>query len=507
MEIVSYLPIIVNILTDPVCMLLVFVGTFMGLIFGALPGLTATMGVALLVPLTFTLSPVYALGMMLGTYVGGIAGGAVSAVLLNIPGTPSAVMTTVDGYPMAQQGQGAKALGWAATASLFGGFISWLVLVTVAPQVARFALSFGPPEYAALALFGLMVISSVSGKSLTKGVISGLIGVWLSFFGVDPISGDLRFTFGNVNLMSGIAVMPALIGFYAIPQILCSLSEEQSTEIRTTATLNLSDFIPSFGEIWHSKLNILRSSAIGIFIGMIPAVGGNVASFLAYDQAKRSSKNPEKFGHGAPEGVIASEAANNGVTGGALIPLLTLSIPGDSVTAILLGGLMIHGLQPGPQLFSKSPDVILGIFTTLLIANIFVYFIQLVGIKFFVQILKVPNYYLTPMLVVLSVVGSYGLRNNLFDVGVTILLGLFGYIMLQGGFPMAPTVLGLVLGPMLEREMRRSLILSAGDWSVFFVRPISVLFIGLSLLIVLTGTIKSFKNKKKKKTNKVEVNI
>lgn len=495
MEAASNFSMVMQVLTDPMALLWTFVGTFMGLVFGSLPGLTATMGIALLVPITYTFPTVHALGMMLGVYVGGIAGGAVAAVLLNIPGTPSAVVTTIDGYPMAQQGRAAKALGWAATASFFGGFISWLILATVAPQVAKVALSFGPPEYAALALFGLMIIASVSGKSLVKGVISGLIGVWLSLFGVDPIMGDLRFTFGNVNLMSGIAVMPALIGFYAIPQILRGLSEEQTTEMKT-ATLNLSDFIPSLKEVWRSKLNIIRSSVIGTIVGIIPATGGNIASFIAYDQAKRFSKRPEEYGKGCPDGVIASEAANNGVTGGAMIPLLTLGIPGDSVTAVLLGGLMIHGLQPGPQLFSKSPHIIMGIFTTLLIANIFMWLIQLVGIKFFVRILRVPNYFLAPMLVILAVVGSYALRNSLFDVGITLLLGLFGYLMLQGGFPMAPTVLGLVLGPMLESEIRRSLILSAGDWSIFFVRPISLLFIGLSVLIALTVAVKSLKKGK-----------
>jgi putative tricarboxylic transport membrane protein len=504
MEIGSSFSMIVNVLTDPLSIFLTFIGTFMGLIFGSLPGLTATMGVALLVPLTFAFQPVQALGMMLGTYVGGIAGGAVAAVLLNIPGTPSAVVTTLDGYPMAKQGRAAQALGWAATASFCGGFLSWLILTTVAPQIARVALSFGPPEYATLALFGLMIISSVSGKSLIKGLISGLIGIWLSFFGVDPIIGDLRFTFNNVNLMSGIAIMPALIGFYAIPQILHGLSEEQSIEMNSTS-LNLSKFMPSFIEIWRAKLNILRSSIIGTFIGMVPATGGNIAAFVSYDQAKRFSKKPEEFGKGTHEGVIASEAANNGVTGGALVPLLTLGIPGDSVTAVLLGGLMIHGLQPGPQLFSKSPDIITGIFTILLIANIFMYLIQRVGIKFFLQVLKVSNNYLAPMLLILSVVGSFALRNSLFDVWVTILLGLFGYIMLRGGFPMAPTVLGLVLGPMLESEIRRSLILSAGDWSVFIVRPISVLFIGLSLLIALTVAIKTMK--KGNKADEVEANI
>ena len=313
-----------SVIGDPVCLLVTFLGTFMGLVFGSLPGLTGTMGVAILIPVTFTFSKIHALAMMLGVYVGGISGGAVSAILLNIPGTPSAVVTTLDGYPMARQGRAAQALGWAVTASFFGGFVSWAILVGIAPQIAKFALKFGPPEYASLALFGLMIISSVSGKSLLKGIVSGLIGVWLSVIGVDPINGNLRFTFDNVNLMSGIAIMPALIGFYAIPQILQSLSDAASSKIHGTA-LDTSKFLPSLADIWRSKVNLVRSSIIGTFIGMVPATGGNIASFLAYDQTRRFSKNPEKFGNGNYEGVIASEAGNNGVTGGTLVPLLTPS--------------------------------------------------------------------------------------------------------------------------------------------------------------------------------------
>lgn len=485
----SHFSMIYAVLTDPVCLLVTFTGTFMGLIFGSLPGLTATMGVAILIPVTFTFSKINALAMMLGVYVGGISGGAVSAILLNIPGTPSAVVTTLDGYPMAKKGLGAQALGWAVTASFFGGFISWAILISVAPQIAKFALKFGPPEYASLALFGLTIISSVSGKSLLKGLVSGLIGVWLSVIGVDPINGNFRFTFDNMNLMSGIAIMPALIGFYAIPQILKSLSDT-SESLDHENRLDTTKFLPSLTDVWRSKINLIRSSIIGTFIGMVPATGGNIAAFLAYDQTKRFSKNPEKFGKGAFEGVIASEAGNNGVTGGTLIPLLTLGIPGDSVTAVLLGGLMIHDLPPGPRLFTNYPEVILGIFTTLLIANIFMALIQIFGIRMFVKILKVPVHYLSPLLVVLSVVGSYALRNNFFDVWVTLLLGFLGYLLLRGGFPMAPTVLGLVLGPMLESEMRRSLILSAGSWGIFFTRPICLLFIALSLLICLAAVVK-----------------
>lgn len=478
-------------LGDPMCLLLTLVGTIMGVVFGCLPGLSATMGVALLVPLTFGFSPLYALSMMLAVYVGSMSGGAISSILINIPGTPSAVVTTLDGYPMAMQGKAAEAIGWSNMSSFFGGFISWAILVFVAPPVARIALKFGPAEYAALALFGLTIIASVSGKSLIKGLISGLLGLWLSVIGVDPIVGNFRFTFNSMNLMNGISTIAALVGFYALPQILESITEperEASIKIKDNKWL----YIPNFVELWKHKFNLIYSSIIGTIVGIIPATGGNIASFLAYDHIKRFSKHPEKFGKGAVEGVIASEAANNGVTGGALIPLLTLGIPGDSVTAVLLGGLMIHGLQPGPQLFSKQPNLIVGIFTTILIANILTAVVMFMGNKTFIKILKVPTYFLAPMLIILSVVGSYALRGSFFDVGVTILLGLFAYLMSLGGFPMAPTVLGLVLGPLFEGEMRRALILSDGSWSIFFVRPISLVLIVLSLLVCLNEVKRAF---------------
>lgn len=339
---------------NPMILLIVAAGTFLGLVFGALPGLSATMGVALLIPLTFTMDTTSAFGMMLGTYIGGMAGGAVSATLLNIPGTPSAVVTCLDGYPMAKQGRGAEALGWAAFASGFGSIVSWFLLVTLSPVLAGLCTSFGPPEYAALAFFGLTIIAAVSGKSLIKGLIAGIVGVILSFVGTDPIWGDLRFTFGNINLMTGVSTIPAMIGLYSIPQIIISCTGKGNPHV-DARELKLKNFLPSFKKIWEQKWNIIRSSIIGTGIGIIPATGGNIASFIAYDQTKRFSKHPDEFGNGAYEGVIASEAANNGVCGGALIPMMTLGIPGDSVTAALMGGLIIHGLRPGPALFADSP--------------------------------------------------------------------------------------------------------------------------------------------------------
>lgn len=485
---------VIATVSDPIAMVMVLLGTFMGLVFGALPGLTATMAVALLIPMTFTLEPVTAIGTMLGAYIGGMAGGAVSAILLNIPGTPSAVVTTIDGHPMARAGRGAEALGWAAIASGFGGLISWVFLAFLSPALARMATSFSAPEYAALALFGLTIISAVSGKSIAKGVIAGLIGMVLSFAGTDPIWGDLRFTFGNYNLLSGVATMPALIGLYSIPQILNGCTNKNTVK---NVKVRMKNFIPSFKAIWKSKWNIIRTSLIGVIIGIIPATGGNIAAFIAYDQAKRFSKEPETFGKGNPDGIIASEAANNAVCGGALIPLLTLGIPGDSVTAVMLGGLLIHGLTPGPALFTENYNVVIGIFTTLLIATILMVLIQMVGIKFFVKVLSVPTNYLSAALVVLSLVGSFALRKNMFDVYMTIGLGIFGYFLMRGGFPIAPAVLGLVLGRMFEREFRTALRTSSGSLTVFLNRPIALVLIIISALVVISTAVKRYRDRLK----------
>lgn len=482
-------------IADPGLFLLIAGGTFLGLAIGALPGLSATMGIALILPLTFTMEPVNAIGMMMGVYIGGMAGGAVSATLLNIPGTPSAVVTCMDGYPMAKSGRGAEALGWAAFASGFGSIISWLALTFFSPKLASLCTSFGSPEYAALAFFGLTIIAAVSGKSLLKGLIAGMLGIALSFVGTDPIWGDLRFTFGNINLMSGISSIPAMIGLYSIPQILLSCVGEENPHVDVKG-LKLKNFAPSMKSIWKEKWNIIRSSIIGTAIGIIPATGGNIAAFIAYDQAKRASKEPESFGKGNYQGVIASEAANNGVCGGALIPMLTLGIPGDSVTAVLMGGLVIHGMRPGPALFTDYGDVMTQIFTTVLIATILMVAIQCVGIKLFVRVLNVPINYLNAALVILSLVGSYALRGNYFDVLLTLGIGFAGYLLIKGGFPTAPIVLGLVLGSMFEGETRRALKLSGGSMSIFFTRPVACVFLVIGMIVILSSLYKVIRKNK-----------
>ena len=475
---------ILSVVSDPVSLLIILAGTAMGLIFGSLPGLTATMGVALLIPLTYTMEPVQAIGMMLGCYVGGIAGGAIPAILLNIPGTPDACVTTMDGHPMAKRGEGAKALGWAAFASGIGTFFSWIVLILAAPLLASICIEFGSPEYCALAFFGLSVIIAVSGKSLIKGIIAGLLGVGISFIGVDPIWGNMRYTFDSIYMIGGIALMPGLIGFYSIPQILkgCTGSNIEASHDK----IRVRDFVPSLRDLWKNKFTIMRSSIIGTVIGAIPATGGNIAAYIAYDQTKKWSKDPDSFGKGNYQGVISAEAANNGVCGGAMIPLTTLGIPGDSVTAMLLGGLIIHGIQPGPLLFASNPEVVYGLFTTLLIGTLFMVLLQMFGIRIFVKILRVPVNFLNAILVVLSLVGAYALNNNFFDIVVALALGFIGFIMSKADFPMAPAVLGLVLGSKFETEFRRSLQMSHNSLSIFFTRPIAcgLILIAVAMIVV-----------------------
>lgn len=491
---------ILSVFTNPIGMLWALLGVTIGLIFGALPGLSATMGVALIIPLTFTMNEVTAIGMLIGVYIGGIAGGAVSAILINIPGTPSSVVTSIDGYPMAKKGLAPRALGWAAFSSGWGSIISWLLLCTISPLLAKLCTGFGSPEYAALAFFGLSIIAAVSGKSVIKGIIAGLLGVTLSFIGIDPIWGDLRFTFGSVNMMSGISTIAALIGLYSIPQIINSCLDKDNEKI-SGKDLSIRNIVPPLKEQWAQKINIIRSSLIGTFIGIIPAAGGNIAAFLSYDQAKRFSKNPDSFGKGNPSGIIASEAANNGVCGGALIPMITLSIPGDSVTAVLLGGLMIHGITPGPTLFAEKPEIVAGIFTMVFITTIFMVLLQVFGIKLFVKTLNIPVNFLNSILVMLALVGSYAIKGSFFDVTLTLAFGFIGFIMTRGGFPMAPVVLGLVLGSMFEGEFRRTIKLGNGNAAIFLQHPVAMFFITIAIIVIITTLIKSIGNKKTARLN------
>ncbi len=463
-------------------MWLMLVGVVAGIIIGALPGLTATMGVALLVPFTFWLPTLPALMVLLGVYVGAMYGGAIPAVLIRTPGTPAAAATSLDGYPLAQAGRAGLAIGVSCITGVIGGVFSTLVLMFASPQVARFALKFGPAEYFALAVFGLSVIASLSERHLLKGALMGVCGLLLATIGMDPITAVPRFTIGLTPLLEGLALVPVLVGVFALGEVLyqASLPEPDRSLFREIGRV-----LPSREEYRRIALPTLLASITGTFIGALPGVGGDVASFVAYDQAKKVSRHPEEFGQGSLEGLSAAECANNSVTGGAMIPMLTLGIPGDAVTAVILGALMMHGVRPGPELFEKQTHLLSAIFIGLLVANLLVLPVGLAGARLFAQTVRAPRHYLFPLIVVLCVVGSYAINNSMFDVGAMLLFGMVGWILRRAGFPIAPLVLGLILGRMVEENLRRALILSGGSWMVFVQRPIALSLLVLAVLSVL----------------------
>lgn len=464
---------------DPMIFLMIAAGTFLGLIFGSLPGLTATMGIALLLPLTFTMEPVSGMGMLFGMYCGAISGGSIPAALLNIPGTPSSVATTLDAYPMAKNGDPGRALGLCIVASLIGGLISVAVLALLSPLIAEAALQFSAIEYFSLGVFGLTIIASVSGTSIIKGLVAGLIGVLISLIGIDSLTGIVRLTAGIPDLIGGVDFMPALIGLFALSQIIADIVSSGSRN--SLKKVSVSKASPRFKETFGLWRVWSSSSLIGSFIGAIPGAGGSIASFLAYDVAKRQSKTPEKFQTGHNEGIVSCESANNGMTGGALIPMMTLGIPGDASAAVLMGGLLIHGLQPGPLLFQDHANIAYGIIIAFLIANIFMFGMQSIGIKLFVRVLQVPRSFLMPFILVMCIIGSYGISGTLTSAWILLFFGIFGFFLNRYGFSSAPVVLGMILGYLVESSFRRGMAMHEGDWTVFFTHPISLVFIVFSV--------------------------
>ena len=474
-------------LLDPFVLGAIALGTLGGLIIGALPGLTATMGVALLIPLTFGMTPVMGLNMLIGIYIGGIYGGCVSAILLRTPGTPASAATVLDGYPMARRGEAGKALGMATVASTIGGLFAAIVLATLAPQLAGIALQFGAPEYFALALFGLTIIASLSGDVL-KGAISGMLGILIACVGADPISGVLRYTFGISGFASGFAFTPALIGLFALSEVFTqmeNMARGDAPPMRVTGRW------PGWKDMHESRNALVRGSIIGTIIGIIPGTGSGTASWIAYNEARRSSKTPEKFGTGYAPGIAATESANNAVCAAALIPLLALGIPGDVVTAVLMGGLMIQGLAPGPMLFQTNPDVVVGIFGGTFIATFFMFLFGMMLIPVFSKILMVPRRMLTASIVIFCFIGSFAINLNPVDLYTMVGFGVLGWGMQKFGFSQAALCIALILGPMLEANLRRGLLQTGDDLIAFVSGPITLLFLGLSLLSLLWPAISS----------------
>ncbi len=474
------------------------IGLAAGIVIGALPGLTGTMGIALLLPLTYGMDSVTGMMLLLGVYCGGIYGGSITGILINTPGTPASAATSLDGYPMAKQGHALKALNLALSASLIGGLFSCAVLFFAAPAIANFALKFGATEYFALALFGLTIIASVGGKSMIKGLLMGFAGLLLSCVGIDSLDGVSRFTFGSVHLSGGMNIIPVLIGLFAITEL---LNKVRAINEPIGDTVKVDKEKVAFADVLKYKLTLLKSSIFGVFIGAVPGTGAAISSFLAYNEAQRSSKHPEEFGHGSEEGVVACEAANNAVTGATLIPLLTLGIPGDTNTAVLLGALTMQGLVAGPTLFTEQANWVCAILSGMVVINLLMYLQGRLFIRGFVNITKVPTKVLIPLLVVLCVIGGYTTKYSTFNAILLIALGLFGYFISKLDFPLTPMVIGLVLGNLCESNMRRALLMSRGSWSTFFTSPISCVFILLSVFMLFFPLLrKKLAERKQKKT-------
>ena len=463
-------------------------GTFAGVAIGALPGLSTTMGIAVLIPLTFTMSPLVALGLMAGIYNGAMYGGAIPAILLRIPGTPAGIATVFDGYPMAMSGQGMQAMRIALASSAVGGIISALTLLLLAPPLAAVALRFGPAEVFWLAVFGLTAIAVLLADNPVKGLLSACFGLILGTVGIDQMTGNERFTFDLLHLTSGIGILVLLTGLYAIPPaldlaakaILISHRDMQRGLADRSAPFRWSRLVPTW----------LRSSAIGVIVGIVPGAGGNIASVIAWREARRASADPGRFGKGAPEGVAASECANNADNASALIPALTLGIPGNAVAAVILGGLLVHGMRPGPALFRETAPVTYGFMLAMLITAVMLFAIGRIGAKLFINVLRMPPLLLAPMIVAMATMGIYAINNSMVDVWLMLGIGFVGYAMDRLDFPLAPAVLAVILGPMAEAEFRRSLLIARGDMSFLFSSTISLILIALIVLMTLTPLIR-----------------
>ena len=470
---------------NPTILILMFVGVFMGIIVGAIPGLSVTMGVALFLPITFGMEPIAGLALLCALYIGGTSGGLISAILLKMPGTASSVATTFDGYPMAMKGEAGKAMGVGIVASFLGGLVSYIVLMLLAPQIARVALKFGPYEYFAIGLFSLTMIVSLASGSMVKGIISGMLGFILSFVGIAPITSFTRFTFGVTDLNAGFSILPMLIGLFAVAEILTALEQKFKKVDMTTSDLRITGFGFTREDVKGQAFNFWASTAIGTGIGILPGLGGSICNIIAYTVCKNHSKHPEKFGTGIVDGLIASEASNNACTGGAMIPLLTLGLPGDNTTALILAGFMIHGITPGPLLFRTQGPLVYGVFAALLVANVMMLIVEFVGIRGFIRILSVPKNILLPIVIVFCVVGAYANNNRVFDVIAMVAFGILGYGMKKFDLPTAPTILAFILCPIVETNLRRGLMKSQGSFLPFLRSPIALVFILLAVVAMV----------------------
>ncbi|MDQ3351538.1 MAG: tripartite tricarboxylate transporter permease [Actinomycetota bacterium] len=462
-----------------------FVGVVVGTFVGILPGLAPSGTLAILLPLAVNLEPSTALIMMAGIYYGAKYGGSTTAILLNIPGESASVVTCLDGYELSKQGRAGPALGMAAIASFIAGTVGVVGVTFLAPVVAGFAVRMGPPEYAALMAFAFVLVVMLAGDSLLKGFISMALGLLLSTVGIDLFSGQQRYTFGAIELFGGIEFIALSIGLFAVAEVLVNVEQRLGHQLFTVPS-KLRELLPNADDFRRSRVAIAQSSVVGFFIGVIPGAGSTVASFISYTIAKRFSKTPERFGHGAIEGVAAPEAANNSETGGALIPLFTLGIPGSSSTAIMLGALVLFGLNPGPLLFTENPEVVWPIIASMYLGNVALLVLNLPMVPLLAKILLIPYWVLYPGILVISIVGVYSVRSSFFDVWLLAAFGILGYVMKKTDIPAAPLLLAFVLGRIAENAIRQSMVLSDNDPTIFLTRPIAAVFLGMAALLLLS---------------------
>ena len=483
------LAIAIGLLADPFTITLLIVGIILGIIIGILPGLGPPIAIALALPFTFYMETVPSMILLLGIYSAAIYGGSISAIAVGIPGTGAAIATVQDGHKMFKDGRGGEALGFSLTGSIIGGLFSVVCLVVISPLLASLAVKFGPREYLAISVFGLIVVVRVAGKSLSKGLLMGTMGIFLTTWGLDELNGTERFTFGTYHLYEGLPLVPFLVGLFAVSEVL--IGSERALQRTKFNMDSLKVKLPSLKTLSGLKDVILRSSIIGTIIGIIPGEGAAVGAFFAYSEAKRRSKTPEAYGTGIPEGIVAPETANNATVGGALVPTLTLGVPGSPAAAVLLGALLIQGLTPGPKLFSDRPDLIYAIFIGLFVINILMMFIGLVAIRFAARLIMVPTSVIVPSVLLLSFVGIYSVSYSFFNVGVLLGAGILGYVVRKLGYSIAPLSIGFVLGPILENSLRQSLTIADGSIVEFFNTPIGLTIYAALALTILLGPITS----------------
>lgn len=485
----SYLDVTVSLFT-PEILGLIFLGTVMGIIFGAIPGLNTPIAIALSLPFTYSMGVIPSIALILGIYMGGISGGLITAILLKIPGTVSSIATTLDGYPMAQSGKAAEALAIGTFSSFVGGILSCIALMLISPLLSKIALAFGAWEYFGAAFFALSFVCVLMNGKVLKGFISVFIGLLLATIGVSPIDGTVfRFTFGNMALSSGFNMISVILGIFAFPELFRIAGKIKETIVPTEFRKSFF-YLPKWSDIKDQLPNFIRSSLIGIFVGILPGMGPSAAGMVAYAQAKKSSKHPEKFGTGIPAGIVASETANNAVTGGALIPMLVLSIPGDTSTAVILGALMIQGITAGPLLVLRNPELFQSVVIIAFLANIFMFVVQSSTIRLTSKIIQVQRYLLLPLIVVFCITGAFTINNRMFDLYSILLFGIIGYVLEENDYPLMPLVLAFVLGNMTEYNLRRTIMYYGSIGEAFSTLSLGTVMVAVGTLLLVTGVIR-----------------